>query len=71
MSEFQPNRETRYPELIPGTVGEFIRQLDKAVPEISISEPITELNRDSLNWQLARRSIVDEIVFLAKKQGLL
>ena len=63
------NRETQYPEVLPGTVVELIRSLDRAILPIEINGPISEAARDMVNWQCARRSVVEELIYLAKSKG--
>lgn len=63
------DRENQYPEVLPGTVVELILALDRTIERVKINGPISEEGRDSMNWQCARRSVVDELINLAKSKG--
>ena len=63
------DRENQYPEVLPGTVVELIRALDRTIPAVEINGPISEQMRDTVNWQCARRSVVNELLYLAKSKG--
>lgn len=63
------DRENQYPEVLPGTVVELIRALDRTIERVTINGPVSETGRDNMNWQCARRSVVDELINLAKSKG--
>ena len=69
-SEYEvASRETQYPEMLPGSVVELILALDRTIERVKINGPVSEAGRDSMNWQCARRSVVDELINLAKSKG--
>jgi len=63
------DRENQYPKVLPVNVVELILALDRTIPAVEINGPISEQMRDTVNWQCARRSVVDELLYLAKSKG--
>lgn len=66
-----PIREQGYPERLPATVGQLIADLDRSVSRVVISTPVTAGDVQAINFQAGQRSIVDQLVLMAKKEGLL
>jgi hypothetical protein len=66
-----PIREQGYPERLPATVAQLIADLDRSVPKVVISSPITQGDVQAINWTAGQRSVVDQLVLMARKEGLL
>ena len=66
-----PLREKGYPERLPATVAQLVEDLDRAVPRVTISAPITTGDVQAINFTAGQRSIVDQLVLLARKEGML
>jgi hypothetical protein len=66
-----PIREQGYPERLPATVAQLIADLDRAVPKVVISSPITQGDVQAINFTAGQRSVVDQLVLMARKEGLL
>lgn len=66
-----PIREQGYPERLPATVAQLIADLDRSVPKVIIASPITSGDVQAINFTAGQRSIVDQLVLLARKEGLL
>jgi hypothetical protein len=66
-----PIREQGYPERLPATVGQLIADLDRAVPKVEISSPITHGDVQAINFTAGQRSIVDQLVLMARKEGVI
>jgi len=66
-----PIREQGYPERLPATVAQLIADLDRSVPKVIINSPITSGDVQAINFTAGQRSIVDQLVLLARKEGLL
>jgi len=65
-----PIREQGYPERLPATVAQLIADLDRAVPKVVISSPITQGDVQAINFTAGQRSVVDQLVLMARKEGL-
>lgn len=63
-SSNQSSRSSTYPEVMPHTSAELIRELDRAIPKITLDHAITADGRDDFNWALARRSVVSDLLKL-------
>ena len=66
-----PNRSIGYPERLPATVAELIADLDRAVPRVVVTGPITAGDIQPLNFASGQRSVVDSLLVLARKEGLI
>jgi hypothetical protein len=66
-----PNRSGGYPERLPATVSQLIEDLDRAVPRVVVSGPITAGDVQPLNFAAGQRSVVDSLMLLARKEGLI
>ena len=64
-------RQHGYPERLPATVLDLINDLDRAVPQFTITTPITTGDVQAINYSAGQRSIVDALIKLAKKEGQL
>lgn len=60
-------RSTSYPEVMPHTSAELIRELDRTIPKITLDHAITAEGRDDFNWALARRSVVCDLLRLLER----
>lgn len=65
-----PIREQGYPEKLPATVAQLIADLDRAVPKVVIGHPITAGDVQAINFTAGQRSIVDQLLALAHKDGV-
>lgn len=63
-----PIREQGYPERLPATVQQLIADLDRAIPRVVINGPITSGDVQSINFSAGQRSIVDQLLIMAKKE---
>jgi hypothetical protein len=66
-----PLREQGYPERLPATVAQLIADLDRAVPRVVINQPITAGDVQAINFTAGQRSVVDQLVLMARKEGML
>lgn len=66
-----PIREQGYPERLPATVAQLVADLDRSVPKVIINAPITSGDVQAINFTAGQRSIVDQLVLLARKEGIL
>jgi hypothetical protein len=66
-----PLREQGYPERLPATVAQLIADLDRAVPKVVINQPITAGDVQAINFTAGQRSVVDQLVLMARKEGML
>jgi hypothetical protein len=63
-------RQQGYPERLPATVAQLIEDLDRAVPKVTIAAPITTGDVQAINFTAGQRSIVDQLVLMARKEGI-
>lgn len=66
-----PIREQGYPERLPASVAQLIADLDRAVPRVVINQPITAGDVQAINFTAGQRSVVDQLVLMARKEGML
>jgi hypothetical protein len=66
-----PLREQGYPERLPATVAQLIADLDRAMPKVVINQPITAGDVQAINFTAGQRSVVDQLVLMARKEGML
>ena len=66
-----PNRSGGYPERLPATVVQLIEELDRAIPKVVVSGPITAGDVQPLNFAAGQRSVVDNLINLARREGMI
>lgn len=65
-----PNRSNGYPERLPGTVLQLIEDLDRAIPSVVVSGPISAGDVQPLNFAAGQRNVVESLIALARKEGI-
>lgn len=71
MKDAAPNRSTGYPERLPANVVDLILDLDRAVPRVTVTSPVTAGDIQPLNYAAGARSVVESLLLLARKDGLI
>ena len=71
MKDAASNRQHGYPEKLPATVAQLIEDLDRAIPPVLVKGAVTAGDIQALNFASGQRSVVDSLIMLAKKEGLI
>lgn len=67
MKDAAPNRQHGYPERLPATVEQLIEDLDRAIPRVIVTGPVTAGDVQAMNYAAGQRSVVDSLILLAAK----
>lgn len=67
MKDAASNRQVGYPERLPATVEQLIEELDRAIPRVIVSGPVTAGDVQAMNYAAGQRSVVDSLILLANK----